>query len=459
VPENTEKNIPMNAKAESFKGKKILIPLLYDYYIFSFYLKLIPQLINDGFEVTIFTYDRSVVDKYSQLDVNVNITVGSSIMRALLNRSGKPFFRLILWGIGWFATYNLCRKYDFVIVPWDNKPIWYMMTRMIPSMTCHNSTEYADFDLTLEHMHPSQELLSNFKHKVMLLIDKIWPGPFLPKIKGSILSYSNYLIIDRLMGFRSPNYLHGFSGIDYFTMMGNRMKANFLNYGIGGEDHPTQITVTGSPSYEGILTIKKNFNDDDRNNTLKSLGINVNKNTYSFFLSPSSFSSDQIEEVAQVVETIGAFDTNSAFLLKFHPKTRKSDPPRFYERLSEFTDDVVLMTEFGGDELNARLILSSRCVFQKQGTVGFISMLFQTPLISYDLFPTDYFDDMYLLLGGSYHCKTPADLKEALTKISTDDGRKQLVSMQKNACDLYCYPELSPCGKISGIIQEHFRRQ
>jgi len=328
----------------------------------------------------------------------------------------------------------------------------------MPAMTCHNTTEFLDIDLTLEHMYPSEKLLSSWGHRLMLLIDKIFGRKILPRINGRLLHYSNYLIIDRIMGFRSENYLHAFSKIDYFTMMGNRMKENYLHCGVGGPGHPTEITVTGSPSYEGILLIKEKFDAAMRRHVMASLGIASEKHLYSFFLSPSSFTEQQIEEVVQVVESVRDCDFESAFLLKFHPKTRKGDPERFRQRLKGLLgEDLVLMTEFGGDELNARLILSSECVLQKQGTVGFIAMLFQTPLISYDLMPTDYFDDMYRLLDGSFHCMSKEEIGIAVRMLSTKEGRRELARKQKIACERYCYPEVSPCQKISGIIQRHFQ--
>lgn len=442
--------------SKKINTKRILIPLLYDYYMFDYFKALAIQLLNDGFNVVILSMDKKVLAEYSRIDERLTIIKAPRVMRALLNRSGNIFFRTILWLFGWVWGFILKGRYDFSIVPWDNKPLWYIMTRYFPSMSCHNSTEYLDMELTLEHMYLTEKYKNKLSHRFWLFLDKIFSGRLLPKINEEVLQYNGYIIIDRLMGFRSLNYLHGFSRLDYLAVTGERIKRNLHNSGLGNNGQSPKIVVTGSPSYEGIMNIKKNFNEEQRQEIYSKYGFDYDKNIYSFFLSPSSFTMIQINEVIQVISLIRESDKNSVFILKFHPKTRKCDPVKFREKLLTLSGDLVIITEFGGDELNARIILSAKCVLQKQGTVGFIAMLFNMPLISYDLVDTDYYDNMYELIGGSFHCKTKAEILSALKRISTPKGMSELEKIQLEACKELCYPMLSPCSEISKIIKHHY---
>ena len=43
------------------------------------------------------------------------------------------------------------------------------------------------------------------------------------------------------------------------------------------------------------------------------------------------------------------------------------------------------MTEYTGDEVNARLVMAANAIVQKQSTVGFLVLLMRTPIISYNL--------------------------------------------------------------------------
>ncbi len=437
------------------QGKKILIPLLYDYYMFSYYKNLVRQLTDDEFKVSVLTLNQNVYEEYSDIDPRIEVVLGPRIMRVLLNRSGKKFYRILLWFFGWFWGYKLKRKYDFVIVPWDNKPLWYIMTRCMPALSCHNSTEFLDFELTLEHMYLSDEQESSVAHKFWKRIDKILRGKLLPKVNSKFLNYSGLSIIDKIMGFRSLNYLHGSSMLEYLTVTGEKIKSNLHKNSLDPASRP-KIVVTGSPSYEYLFSYKDKFDDKDRMQLFDQYEFDLNKRLYSFFLSPSSFTEVQIEEVARVVLLIREYDTSSVFIIKFHPKTRTMDPPRFREKLKVISDDLVLITEFGGDEFNAKIILSSECILQKQGTVGFIAMLYHSPLLSYDLVDTDYYDDMYERIGGSFHCKTETDILLALDKIGSPEGKSELVEKQKRACEDVCHPAISPCAEISAVIINHF---
>ena len=437
-------------------GKRILIPLLREYYLFEYFHHLIPRLLGDGFHVTIVTFDPRIKSGFSLSHPNFSLRVGPTPVRVCWNRSGSVLFRILLWAFGWPWAWLITRRQDFVIVPWDNKPLWYMISRFRPSLTSHNVTDFSNLEMTLAHLGLKSTTADRPSHRVALAVDRLLGGRLLPRVQGHILEYWRYLFIDRLMGYRAPNTLHAFSGIDYFTVMGRRIEENYNACGIGVGGSRTRITVTGSPSFETVFNVAKDFPAAERKDMLRELGLPSEAQIFSFFLSPSSFHDAQIEEVATVVETIGNKAADAFFVIKFHPKTRATEPERFRHRLSALGDSLVLLTAFGGDEFNAKLILLSHCLLQKQSGVGYIAMMLKVPIISYDLAETNYQDDMYKLLGGSFHVETADQLQAVLDRLNTAEGREELTRKQDEACRRYCVVVDSPCGKISAVIRRHF---
>ena len=179
---------------------------------------------------------------------------------------------------------------------------------------------------------------------------------------------------------------------------------------------------------------------------------------FSLFLSPSSFNHSSVLEIRDVLETVCAHTKNAWFVMKFHPKTAQGEPGKVRAALGGYAARVTMVTAYAGDEWNARLVLASNCLLQKQGTVGFIAMMHRIPILSYDLRTTEYFDDMYEKIGGSFHATNRDELGENLRLLDTEQGRERLVHMQEVACTKYCLTDCSPCGEISRIIQDHFRR-
>ena len=447
----------MNSNPPPHVGKRILIPLLYEYYLYEYFRHLVPRLLDDGFKVTMVTYDERIRRTFAFHRPGFALAELPRHLRFLLNRSGKLLFRSGLWLFGWAWAKSLAKSCDFVIVPWDNKPLWYMISRFRPALTCHNITDFLDLDMTIRHWEIEPDYARSRRHRIALALDRLLGGRLLPRIHGRMLKYWNILFVDRLMGFRSPNYVQAFSGIEYLTVMGRRIIENYNVCGVGVGDSPTRIVVTGSPSLEGIREVARAFGPEQRQAMRRRLGLPTDKRVFSFFLSPSSFTDTQIEEVALAVETICRKVADCYFVIKFHPKTLQREPERFRHRLKALDEDLLLLTEFGGDAFNARLIMLSHCVVQKQSGVGYIAMTLRVPIISYDLAKTDYEDDMYKLIGGSFHAESVQELEAALDRLATEEGRTALARMQEEACEKYCYPVGSPCGEISKVIQDHFR--
>ncbi|PCI29354.1 MAG: hypothetical protein COB67_04165 [SAR324 cluster bacterium] len=438
-------------------GKKVLIPLFYHYYLFDYFQELVPQLILDGFRVTIITNDQKIKQQFEGKHQDIEVVPGPPpLVRACHNRGRKGVVRILFWLFGWSWVWKLKQQYDFVIVPWDYKVLWYLLSRVLPSLTVHNVTDFLDVELKLgEHYFPVEKE-NILLHKILFTLDKLCGGTLLPKANRRILKYPQLWFIDRLMGYRHVNGQQGFSGVNYLTVMGDSIKKNYETAGLTPGRSKTKVIVTGSPSYEGILAIPNQFNMEERHLFRQKLGIPNSARLFSFFLSPSSYTEIQEREVVEVVEAIHRENPGSYFILKFHPKTRKGDPERIMAHLSHIEKQLVLIKDFHGDVFNAKLILSSYCIVQKQSTVGYIAMMYAVPVVSYNIYETDYDDDMYRLIGGSFHSETLDELIHNIKQLDDPIELKKLKILQDEACRKFCTKLKSPCGEISKVIQTHF---
>ena len=254
------------------------------------------------------------------------------------------------------------------------------------------------------------------------------------------------------MGWRALSTLQGFGGIRYLTVTGTQIQENYKNCGL----RDVEIIPVGSPNFEGLFPLKSLFSNKEKEEIRSKLGLKKNTRLFTFFLSPSRFSEIQIEEIITVVRIIREKCSNSQFLLKFHPKTASGEIAKFDNELNDLGEDIVLYTEYKGDEFNTKLVLSSYCLIQKQSTVGFIAMQFRIPIISYNLRETNYEDDMYEYLGGSFHVKNRGELESALERLDDPEARENMKNSQMVSCDQFCSEVVSPCGEISRIIQRHF---
>lgn len=433
--------------------KLIVIPLFYDYYLFEYFKFLIPRLLEDGFKVTIVTFDPEIKRKYQIEHNNFQIFEGPLLIKICLGRSGNPFWRVALWLCGWLWGIKLKQKYDFAILPWDNKPLWYIISCCIPSLTSHNTTEFIDIQNTLKR--DALIIKTNFQrviHCLFSCVDYMWGKKFFPRLKGMVLKYKPYLLIDRFMGYRAKNFYLGFSNVRYITVTGERIKENYCTCGFDGR----KIFVVGNPNYDHLMELKGEFTKTRQRELKEFLNIPQEKKIFTFFLSLSSFTKEQIEEIFLVISQIHSLTSSSFFILKFHPKTKKEFPIQFRERLQFLGDDFLLITGFQGDEFNAKLILISDFIVQKQSTVGFIAMILRKPIISYNLYPTDYEDDMYKILGGSVHVESIEELESVLSRINDRELWRTLEEKQRRACERFCLATDSANRKISEIILRHF---
>ncbi len=165
-----------------------------------------------------------------------------------------------------------------------------------------------------------------------------------------------------------------------------------------------------------------------------------------------------LDRYGSVIDVIraDAFEQDAQVYMMVEGESLVTEPGRFRRRLQAIGGNLLMLTEFGGDEFNTRLILLSHCVVQKQSGVGYIAMMLQVPIISYNLVETDYQDDMYKIIGGSFHAETVGELEAALDRLETPEAREDLARKQEEACRRYCAVVESPCSEISRVIQRHF---
>lgn len=439
--------------------RKILIPLLYDYYLFNYFKFLVPKLIAHGFKVTILTIDPKIEKQYSDLctdDSMCRIVRGPRWLRVCLNRSGQLPFRLLLWCCGWIWAESLKRHYHFAILPWDNKPYWYVIAVRIPSLTVHTVTNLSNLKGYLDHESLSEHVLQRPVFQACLFLDRLLGRRFLPRARGCILKFvPSHLILDRVMGWWARNTIHGFGKVQYLTVTGSRIRENYQACGL----IEPKIFSIGSPSYEHVLERKASFTAQQRVEIRKELGLDVNRPLFSFFLSPSDFSEIQLNEVVTVIDSIRKKNQDSQFLLKFHPKTVQTAIKRFKNALTGYDNDVRFVVEFFGDDHNTLLVLASDFLLQKQGTVGFIAMLCRLPIISYNFYTTDDDDDMYENIGGSFHVRDVSELNETLDRLTTPEGLAESARRQQFACENFCCENFSPCTEIVKIISDHLRQE
>ena len=94
--------------------KKILIPYLYNYYLFEYLEGLTKELQIRGYEVHVVTADKVVYDKFVKIGINSKYV--PLIIRLLLRRSGNMFVRSLLWISGYVWLAFLRNRYEFSIV-------------------------------------------------------------------------------------------------------------------------------------------------------------------------------------------------------------------------------------------------------------------------------------------------------------------------------------------------------
>lgn len=437
----------------NFRSKKILYAWFDDYYLFSYGFELIDNLLNNGFDVTVLLKDSKVARQLCSINKEAKIKIVPSSIRILSNRSNYILIRILFWITSRFYVGRISKNYDFAIVPWDNRILWYLISQKIPSLTIHNTTNFIDLNLMLSHERMSTTDEKKLAHKLFLFIQNLCGIKILPEINNKILKYSKFWIIDKIMGKKSINNIQGFSGIRYLTVTGDEIKKTYMEMGVGTGKSNTKIIVVGNPSYDKLKKLHLNIIEKEK---IKSeLNIPFSRKIYTLFLSPSNFSNNQSKEILLVIDTVNKFEKNHWFLIKFHPKTSSDEKERLKAKISN--SNITYIEEYNNEFHNLKIILISDCLLQKQGTVGYIAMLKHIPIVSYNLLETNYFDDMYEKIGGSFHSKNIEELVHNIAFYQTEFGKREMIRRQNLATNKYCNSDLMACDEISKIIENNFK--
>jgi len=296
---------------------------------------------------------------------------------------------------------------------------------------------------------------SGKRHLVAQFIEKVLKIRLLPILCQTVLKHNRFWYLDRLFGMRSDNLVQGFSGLDYISVTGNKIKDTLEEAGLPSKG--TQIFVTGNPAYDGFIGYAERFSNSQKKILKRRFNLPEYEDLYALFLSPSSFNNDQIEEVMLVVGAILDYNKTASILVKFHPKTLEKYVAIFRDLISRKTENYSIVEGYTGDHVNLDIILSSKCILQKQSTVGYVSMLVSRPIISYNLMDTNYSDDMYKVMKSSLHCENISDVLESLYQLDDEDVVCELKELQKIACENYCKRTNSASSEIVDIIDTHFQ--
>ena len=430
-------------------GTKIFIPILQEYYIFDYFKYLIPKLVSCGFHVTVFVFYEKDCEKYKVDSPNFEFRKASWFSRQIFNSQSTVIGRFVYWC--WIKAWSqkIKNSYRYAILPWDTRPLWYQLSKVMPCATLSTTTTMIDRDLHVQDHFLHEDEKNGLAHKAYKIFDGFF-GNLVPSYKGVDFSYNKKLRwIDYIFGMRPLYPGIGASQVIDLYVPGQEIADIISDAGVDA----AKISVVGMPNYEFLADFKADFSEEKKAEILSGLGFASQKRLFSFFLSPSSFTDEMLQEVLTVVRTIRGHYEDSAFLLKFHPKTVTGDPERFRDALDDLGDDLLIMQEYTGDLQNAEIIAASHAIVQKQSTVGFIAFLLRVPVLSYNLFCTDYCDRMYEILNGSFHATDIGSLKHAVEALDDPEALAELELLQEKACERFCRDEESPCGLIVNLIE------
>ena len=422
--------------------KKVLIVQPHEYYLFNYLVSLAPYLNKNNFDVSVYTTDSKVFEKFDVAGVKVFFFPKHLIY--LQKLSDRYLIRPFSWFAFYLWSFRNRKLFDVAILPFDNKLIFLAIKLFIKSCTIHTTVNLVDLNQEVV------EYQSHKNHSVVKFFERFLKIRIAPRFNGKIMKHNFSWYIDKIFGPNVPNHIQGFSGVDLITVTGKKIKSNLIESGLNELD--TSIAVTGNPNYEGFGKVIEQFDNEKKAHFQKSLGLQGRKNIFTLFLSPSSFSEIQIKEILLVLQRIISAYPDCTLFLKFHPKTLPKFLELFEKRLSDLKVQFVISKNFAGDEFNLKLILISEAIFQKQSTVGFIAMQAKTPIISYNLFDTGYFDDLYEILDCSMHCKSIFELDQALLDIKNPRAIEKLTIRQINACDNFCKETNSPHQEITSAL-------
>lgn len=426
-------------------NKRLLIIFPTDYYLFNYIYELSIFCRNFFSKVEVITLEESVKNKLRKRDIDVQIFPRPLIF--LHKLSANIFFRAIAWMSFRFFYFTKKNDFDVVFLPWDNKLIYISALPYFKSCTSHN---------TFNLVHLGDEIEANRSKTTssfLNIFEQLLKKNIAPKLCGVTLKHNYLWYFDKAFGMRAQSYVQGFSGVDLMTVTGSRIKENLRKAGL--EDTKTKLEVTGNPNYDGLLEKANKITDVDLQEFKDTFSIKNKQDVFTLFLSPTSFSADQINEIKLVIELIKDVNDQSFIILKLHPKTQKRFSSLFKSICNEMLSSFHIIDSTTTDIYNMKLILLSKAIIQKQSTVGFMAMILGKPIISYNLISTGYFDDLYKRLNCSFHAESEEQFISSLKRLDSLSDISELKTSQEIACKKFCLRINNPNKLICEAIDFH----
>ena len=444
-------------KYEQISHKKILIPLFEDYYLFKYLYALANRLVERDYHVVMMVGSSHTSDIVRCMSPEVEVRRFPRLITFLNNRGQFILLRLALYGVTftWVRLW-LQQEFQFSVVPWTTRPVWNIVSRLIPSLTVNNVSNLSVIEDSIAEHKFDYDAPRKLGIRFGFMLDRLGIVK-LRRVRGELINFNRDDVIESLLGLKSIHRENGCNGIRHLCVMGSQYLNNYREIGV--DPRKTEISIVGNPSYEFCHQLHKEFGKEQKRCFLRGNGLPEDRILYSFFISPSSLSVEQINEIMIAVNTIGLIDDKAHFIVKLHPKTTTQSVKAVREALVNVESRATLFTEFTDDVFNAKLIKSSRAIIQKQSTLGFLALIFRVPILSYNFIDTDYHDDLFKLLKISFHSESEDDLKASIRMLDDPIVMKAYFKRMKHMEEKYCRFEKSPCDNIVAVIDRHFRGQ
>lgn len=436
------------------ESPRVLIVLLHEYYLFEYFRTLVPALLDAGCTVTIVTYDDAIRRTFSKIHPRCRVERAPALLEPLNGRSANPFFRTILWVGAWIWARIIRRRFDVAVLTWETNAIGYAVSRSLPAVLCYTTTDFYDLNEMIAHhvWRPGNGIDGHsWTHAALCAIDRVCGRRLLPRVGGVVQRYrASHLLVDRCMGFRAENYFGDLRGPVHRTVTGHRIKEHLIAIGASAE----RVHVVGQPGFDQLYHLRETFNATARAQFRRELHVSLNSTMFVLFLSPSRFTTSQLDEIALVIGTITQRCPSAYLVVKLHPKTAGGELERLMQRLEGMRNQIQFITAFMGDAFNAQLILASDWLVQKQCSLGFLAMMYGVPIISYNILTTNYEDEMYAALDGSIHVRSVEQLAAVLDRLDDDAMRRDLRERQRIACERFCLATDTASARVANVVRE-----
>ena len=435
--------------------EKILIPLFEDYYLFTYIYGLANRLEECGYQVVIVVTSESTAKKVRHLSPAVEVRRLPRLIAFLNNRAQFMMLRLVLYAVTFFwVRLWLQREFRFSIVPWTTRPVWNIISRLVPSLTINNVSNLSVIEDSVAEHKFDYDAPQTMGVRVGFLLNRL--GILrLRRVQGVLINFNGNDVLESLIGLKSVHRENGCNGLRYLCVMGSKYLENYREIGV--DPRTTEISVVGNPSYEFCYQLNSEFDQKEKQAFLEGSGLPPGRTLFSLFISPSSLSKDQINEIMMVIDTIAGVEDSAHFAVKLHPKTKAQSVCAVKDAMARLEGKVTLFTEFTDDVFNAKLVKCSKAIVQKQSTLGFLALIFRVPILSYNLVDTNYHDDLFKMLDISVHSETESQLREAIGMLDDPVALAAYLKYMGKMEKQYCRFEESPCDNVIAIIDRHFR--